>query len=292
MKKFIPLNELLDKFTKKKIGTLIDRLTFLRIFSIWAIIVLTFGLLYFFSSTENGYIVYSATGVNVEKFTDYIYFSFVTGTSIGYGDIHPKGYFKIISILQAIFGLMLLAFVTSKLISIKQDVILSEIYDISFNEKINRLRSSLLIFRQNINRIINKIEENTIRKREIDNSYTYFSSFEDILNEIFSLFGSGENQFKKSIDPVQTELLLNSILNSFEKTNELIIILNQFRPDWRRDITTNLISQCISVNDALFAMINLQKSISEKTIADLNSQKHKIIGLIRSGLSFIPEKKV
>ncbi|MBU0628825.1 MAG: potassium channel family protein [Nanoarchaeota archaeon] len=292
MKKFVPLNDLFDKLKGKGLNTWLDKLTFLRIFLIWTSIIILFGIFYFFLSNNHSYLSYLPQNNTISRLSDSIYFSFITATSTGYGDIIPLGYFKIITIFEVIFGLLLLAFVTSKLISIKQDIILSEIYDISFNEKINRLRSSLLVFRQNLNRVINKIEENSIRKREINDLYIQFSSLEDILTEILSLFDiSSEKQFKKVIDPVHTELLFNSILNSFEKTSELIMILNQSRPDWRREITINLINHCLSMNDTLFSRLNTQKNVSEKTIADLNSQKNKIIDLIKSGLEFIPEKK-
>jgi len=70
-----------------------------------------------------------------------------------------NGFFKLISIFEVVFGLLLLAFVTSKLVSIKQDVILNEIYDISFNERLSMVRSSLLLFRQSLSRMMEKIEE-------------------------------------------------------------------------------------------------------------------------------------
>lgn len=217
---------------------------------------------------------------------DYIYFSFITATSTGYGDILPFGYFKIVTVFEVIFGLLLLAFVTSKLVSIKQDIILNEIYEISFNEKINRLRSSLLIFRQNLGRIIEKIEDNSIRKREINDIYIYASSLEDTLNEISALIGtSGKNYFKKVLDPLNTELLFNSIINSFEKLNELINTLNHSKLDWRREIALNLINKCISLNEVLFTRLSSSKNIADKSIADLNSQKNKVVEMIKNGLT-------
>lgn len=286
MKKFIPLNQLFDKLKSRGFNTWLDKLTFFRIFLIWATIIVIFGFVYYFFADNHSFLFYNPRNNTVRGALDSIYFSFITATSTGYGDILPSGFFKVISIFEVIFGLMLLAFVTSKLISIKQDVILSEVYEISFNEKINRLRSSLLVFRQNLSRIINKVEDNSVRKREINDIYIYISSFEDTLNEIKSLIGtSSQNYFKKVLDPLNTELLFNSVLNSFEKLNELITILNEAKSDWRRDITLDLINRCISLNDALFAKFNSSKNLAEKNIIDLNSQKHKIIEMIKNGLT-------
>jgi len=285
MKKFIPLNQLFVELRNKKLSTWLDKLNFSHIFIIWMSIVVTFGVMYHFLSTPSSLLIYTSNKEQVTNLVDKIYFSFITATTTGFGDIIPLGFFKVVAIFEVISGLLLLAFVTSKLISIKQDIILNEIYELSFNEKINRLRSSLLVFRQNISRIINKIEENSIRKREINDMYIYISSLEDILNDITSLIDiSGKSEFKKVLDTLSTELLFNSIINSFEKLNELITLLNQNKSDWRRDITINLINRCISITDTLFAKLNSSKNLTEKTITDLNIQKNKITEMIKSSL--------
>lgn len=286
MKKAISLNQLFDKLKNRGFNTWIDKLTFFNIFLIWTLIIVIFGLVYYFFTNSHSFLFYSPINHTVRGVLDSVYFSFITATSTGYGDILPSGFFKIITIFEVIFGLMLLAFVTSKLISIKQDVILTEIYEISFNEKINRLRSSLLVFRQNLSRIISKIEENSIRKREINDIYIYISSLEDILNEIASLIGTSDKErFKKVIDPLNTELLFNSILNSFERLNELINILNTAKLDWRRDILLDLINRCISINDSLFGKLNASKNLAEKTMIDLNSRKNSVVDMIKNGLT-------
>ncbi len=286
MKKFITLGELFRKLKIKGFNTFLDRLTFFHILLLWTSVVVGFGLIYYFFTDNFSFLFYNPMKETVKGILDYIYFSFITATSTGYGDILPFGYFKIITIFEVIFGLLLLAFVTSKLVSIKQDIILSEIYEISFNEKINRLRSSLLVFRQNLSRIIDKIEDNSIKKRDVNDIYIYISSLEDTLNEIMALMGSpGKNYFKKSLDQLNTELLIISTIHSFEKLNELITHLNQSKLDWKRDITLNLINKCISLNETLFIRLSSSKNLTDKGISDLNSQKNKVIEMIKNGLT-------
>lgn len=285
MKRFIPLNQLFDKFESKGINTWLDKLTFLHIFSIWASIIVIFGLSYYFFAGSSYFIYDTINKLPLSKVQDAIYFSFIASTTAGFGDFVPKGLFKLVSIFEIIAGVLLIAVVTSKLVSFKQDIILNEIYDISFNEKINRLRSSLLLFRQNLSKIIDKVEENTIRKREVNDAYIYLVSLEDILNEILSLMGtSGKHYFKKVIDPLNTELLFNSVLRSFERLNELIGLLNQNKIEWKRDIILSLIDRTISLNDSLFAKLSSSKNLPDKTISSLASQKDEIIGNIRQGL--------
>ena len=188
MDKFIPLPSMFKKINEKKYFMFLDKLSFLNILLIWIFILIMFGFIYYFFSNATSYLIYSSTGQKVSLLSDNIYYSFITATSTGFGDIIPKGYFKPMGIVEVIFGLILLALVTSKFISLKQNVIINEIYEISFNDHINKIRSSLLLFRQNLVRIINKIEENIIKKRDLSELYSNISSFDDVLNEINWLF--------------------------------------------------------------------------------------------------------
>jgi hypothetical protein len=244
-----------------------------------------FGLAYYLLAGPSTHLLYSVSKIPVDSLSDSIYFSFITATSTGFGDITPVGYFKIISIFEVFFGLVLLAIVTSKLVSIKQDVIMNEIYEISFNERINRIRSSMLVFRQNLSRVISNIESDTIRKREISDLYTYLSSLEDNLNEVANLMQRNNgNSFTKSLDPMISELLFHSITQSFEKLFELISLMNNNNIEWRRKITISLVERCLDTNTRLFEALHKTNSVSEKTYSDLHLHNKKVIEPMRGCL--------
>lgn len=288
MKDFIHVKDLVHHVESKQKGLMswIDKLTFFRIFLVWVCMVIGFGLIYYFFSNGTSFFVNSVDQTRVQKITDLIYFSFVTATTTGFGDIIPIGVFKLVSILEVIFGLLMLALVTSKLVSIKQNMILSELYELSFNEKINRLRSSLLLFRQNISRIITKVEDNTIKKREVAEIYMYISSFDDVLNEMILFFGKGgEFSFTKDIDSVNAELIIMSILNSFEKINELIASFNEKNIDWKRDITISLMDRTIHSSESIFERFVALNKLSAKSISELSERKKKVLSLLRNNIS-------
>ena len=283
---FITINEMFRRLNKiKRFYTILDKLTFLHILLIWSGIVVFFGLLYFLLSNPASFLAYVFNNARVKSLGDNIYFSFISATS-GFSGITANGLFKLLSIFEVICGLLLLALLTSKLVSIKQDVILNEIYEISFRERISRTRSSLLLFRQNINRIIGNIEDGSVRRREISDLYTHFSSLENTLHEVINIFSkTGGAHFVKEIDSLNAELILNSVLNSFERTEELLSTLNKPGMEWRRDITLDLINRCIKANEVLFDRGNSIKNIPEKVLFDFNAQKKKIIDSIKSGLN-------
>ena len=278
-------NLLLSTIRQQALHTWIDRLSFPRIFVLWMVIIIAFGLAYVFFSNGQSYLHYSQLSSNVNTFKDAIYFSFVTATTTGFGDIVPVGTFKMLAVVEVLFGLLLIALVTSKLVSIKQDVILTEIYEFSFEEKLNRLRSSLLYFRQNLNRIMAKVEENRFNKRAIHEINTNLSSFEHVLTETYAIVRRTKHtQFIKNLDPVNAGLILNSIITSFEKFHELIILLDQHKLQWRSDATINLIRKVILLTDELFSKINASHIMTKSISYDVNTRKDKIISQIKGKL--------
>ncbi len=253
--------------------TWIDKLKFSRILVMWIVVILLFGAIYIFFSSQGNFLSYAERG-KVTSFFDAIYFSFVAATTTGFGDILPEGIFKLVAIFEVIFGLLLLALVTSRLVSIKQDAILNEVYEISFSERINRLRSSLLLFRQNIERLIVKAEEKTLKVRDFEMADNYFYSLRDVLEEILGLlFKTKMNYlFVKKLDHINAELIFNSILNSFAKINELFTLSNEIKVNYEKNISTGLITTCIKLCENIFTNLPVH-AIGEKKSEELLKRK-------------------
>jgi hypothetical protein len=200
---------------------------------------------------------------------------------MGFGDILPKGFFKLMSVIEVVFGMLLIALVTSKLVSVKQDIILNEMYDLSISDKINRLRSSLLLFRQNLERIMTKIDDNTLTKREVLSLHIYISSLEDSLNETYILTGKNhKHDFIKGIDPVNAELVFNSVISSYEKMNELITLLDSKKIEWVTDLNKDLLNKCFAITDKSFKRLDEEELVRKETVKDLKTRKERVINNI------------
>ena len=284
MKKFININDIFKNIKKKSVTSWLDKLTFHYILLIWVVVISVFGIVYYFFTNGNSFLLYNKTGEIITSVYDAIYFSFVTATTTGFGDILPSGNFKILSVVEVICGLLLLALVTSKLVSIKQNIILNEIYELSLNERIYRMRSGLLLFRQNISAILGKVEAGKVHKREIADIYMYIASFEDVLSEIINLLEKPKKSITKKVDPVNTELIVNSILYCFNKFNSLIIALNHNKLKWKREVTIGLIKNCIDLNDDVFLSIENSKIISKQAISNLKSRERDLIAEIKKNI--------
>lgn len=208
----------------------------ITIFGIWILIIIIFGAIYLYVGSDNG-LIYTVTGEHVTSIQDALYFSIITATSTGYGDIVPLGANKLISFVEIIIGLIVFALITSKIVGIKQERILHEIYDISLNEKINRIRSSLYLYRADINKISVQLEEKRMRRRELADMWTLANYFEQRIIEIEDMFIEDKYQYTKGIDHINAKLLSNSIVHSMAKTHELLEDLEESKLEWKRQVT-------------------------------------------------------
>jgi len=89
----------------------------------------------------------TGTGTNVRGLLSAVYFSAVTATSVGYGDIVPSGLARVVAIAESIAGLILFGCVVSKFVSRRQETLIGEIHHIAFEDRLGRVRTNLLLVR-------------------------------------------------------------------------------------------------------------------------------------------------
>src|SRR5258708_32500697 len=82
---------------------------------------------------------------DLKGFASALYFSFVTATSIGYGDIVPVGMARVVAVAEAITGLLIFGAVVAKFVSHRQDELMSEIHRVTFEERLDRIETNLHI---------------------------------------------------------------------------------------------------------------------------------------------------
>ena len=267
----------------------LDKLTFFYILFLWVGIIVVFGFAYYLFSGDSSYLLYSVSGESVINLFDHIYFSFITATSTGFGDIIPRGFHKIISIFEVVFGLVLLAFVTSKFIAIKQNVILMEIYEISLHERINRIRSSFLLFRQKLGLLIELTEEKKMRKRDLDELFLHLSSWEDTLHDLLVILQRDQkNEYMAGINSVDLELIFHSLRQSFEKLYELIKALNLSQNEWPTENIIKSIGKCLNLNFYLLELLPKYRNIPSQSIETIREQGKVLRGLINAELGKLP----
>ena len=129
-----------------KLVDLIDRQPTSRLFMLWLAIALFFGMVYWLA----GLVHHSGLAEggrrldgSLQGLISALYFSFVTVTSVGYGDIIPLGMARIAAVVEAILGLLVFGAVISKFVSRRQDQVVAEIHRITFDERLDRIQTNL-----------------------------------------------------------------------------------------------------------------------------------------------------
>jgi rhodanese-related sulfurtransferase len=125
---------------------LIQRRSALQLFLIWIGMILLSGVGYWLAARLGKPALVEAglpVGADLKGLASALYFSFVTATSIGYGDILPLGITRVFAVAEGITALLIFGAVVAKFVSHRQDELVSEIHQITFEERLDRVQTNL-----------------------------------------------------------------------------------------------------------------------------------------------------
>jgi potassium channel LctB len=108
----------------------------------------------------------AGVGTDLRGLLSAVYFSAVTATSVGYGDIVPAGAARVLAIGESIAGLILFGCVVSKFVSRRQEALIGEIHHIAFEERLGRVRTNLLLVRAELQATARLCEGREVPPRE------------------------------------------------------------------------------------------------------------------------------
>jgi hypothetical protein len=126
--------------------SLVDRRSTLQLFLVWIGVILASGFGFWLVALmgERGLVeAGSPVGPGLKGLGSSLYFSFVTATSVGYGDIVPVGVARVMAIAEAVAGLLIFGAVVAKFVSHRQDELVSEIHRVTFEERLDRVQTNL-----------------------------------------------------------------------------------------------------------------------------------------------------
>ena len=121
------------------------------LFALWLEIVLGCGVAYWLMASASPRLALISNGGpvagGVRGLLPALYFSAVTATSVGYGDIVPAGAARVLAVCEGIAGLILFGCVVSKFVSRRQEELIGQIHRIAFEDRLGRVRTNLLLVR-------------------------------------------------------------------------------------------------------------------------------------------------
>lgn len=122
------------------------RLSTFQLFLVWIGTVVLCGLGYWLDALigEHGLVeAGSPVGADLGGLLSALYFSFVTATSLGYGDVVPVGIARVLAVVEAVAALTIFGAVVAKFVSHRQDELVLEIHRVTFDERLDRVQSNL-----------------------------------------------------------------------------------------------------------------------------------------------------
>jgi ion channel len=122
-----------------------------ELFNLWLAIVVACGCVYWALALALPSSLLLSGGGSIDTgargLLSALYFSAVTATSVGYGDIVPTGFARAVAIAESMAGLILFGCVVSKFVSRRQEQLIDDIHHIAFEERLGRVRTNLLLVR-------------------------------------------------------------------------------------------------------------------------------------------------
>ena len=156
----------------------IDETSLPALLLIFVVVIVAFGAFYTcMTPSENG-VIQSSKGSAEFDFFNGLYFSIVTVSSLGYGDMYPVGWSKIAAVTEVILGLGLIGIMIAKLTSRPLSHLVSRLF----------------------------VSATRHRLKEFEDRYSMsFESFRVVLNEIADTYQAtpGGGQLKAQKDPLK-----------------------------------------------------------------------------------------
>jgi|GEM_PF-2197049 len=262
----------------KHVVAVIDRVSIPQIVISWFTLIIVFALVYFAFTFSTTPLLNQGKPLtnDVSGFGNAIYFSFITATTIGYGDIVPQGIAKTFAIVEILISITLLGLLISKLVTQKQAEVLEEIQELGTEESVHAAITELYIFRNDVKDIQEKLF--TIKQKK---NATELTDFEHSLTSLQSALkhlhlATPEHSFEEgSQETMHSALMTNSLTSSLSKLVELLETFNTKKIAWKNESITTTMNECTDMTHALIqqyrALSNNASNMIGEKLEDLNN---------------------
>jgi hypothetical protein len=215
----------LSDSARDDIATLISSVSSRALFLSWALITVVFAGIYWILAEFPGQGPTLFGAAPLGRFFEALYYSIIIGTTTGLGDIVPQGIAKFFTAVQAISSFILLAAFVAKFAARRQEKVLDDIHQLSFDSSFHTIRNGLFIARKDIDAIIKKLlSETSVEKKDWQNLKTALRQMQIFIKHIPDFY---RKTAKTHMFDIDREMLL---IDSLERTlTRLVEALDLFR---------------------------------------------------------------
>ncbi|OGJ60603.1 hypothetical protein A3C37_00040 [Candidatus Peribacteria bacterium RIFCSPHIGHO2_02_FULL_53_20] len=225
--------------TKRRHSIVIEKLLDLpysTLGMLWAGLVLFFAALYF--SLGQWLPAHAPMPIGSESVLrslgDSIYFSVITATTVGYGDILPQGFSKFLAGLQSIIAFFVFGLCISKLVSNKQEIAIRQMHKLTFEDVFRNTREGLYIVRKDFDHIMLQAETlKRIDEEHWENLAVAYKQAQSLIAEIPDFYRGDGDLY--TIDERREQLLQEAAHRTLHRINQLLDTFARSGINWMAD---------------------------------------------------------
>jgi hypothetical protein len=200
-----------------------------RLLGMWFVMVFGLGVFYWLAGRRG---MASLREAGAPLATDWhglataIYFSFVTATSVGFGDVVPVGGVRALAVFEGAAGLLIFGCMVSKLVSQRQEMLVEETHRIAFEDRLDRVRTNLHLVLSDLQSIAGDCAApGTARERSLARLESTTMVFAGELRAIHDLL------YRPRVAPEETALegLLTGLAGNLRELNDLLALVPEAR---------------------------------------------------------------
>jgi len=197
-----------------------------KILLAWAVIILAASTLYFSLSFVPGpHGISKLDTMDLPyRFFNSLYFSIITATTVGYGDLVPHGFAKIIVCFQSVSSFFLATIFVAKLVSHRQEMTLERVHQMTFEHVFHNTRESFFIVRKDFDALIHEVElKHELSAKSWDNLSIAYRQLQNLFEDIPQFYRDDTHLY--TIDEKREVLLIDAVLRTLKRLDHLIDIL-------------------------------------------------------------------
>ncbi len=212
-----------------------NALPYSLLFFFWGSTVALFAFIYFLLSYLPGNGPTGIDGAVLSRFGNSLYYSVITATNTGYGDIVPVGFSRVFAATQSITELFLFALFVAKLVTHRQDLALGEIHKLSFELTFHNIREDLFIARKDFDQIVRTVSDtHTLTPSEWERLTVAYQHLTSLLQEVPNFYNVTSDLY--IIDPRREMLLLEAVQRTIARITRVIAAFDAEKIAWKEHV--------------------------------------------------------
>lgn len=225
------------------------RLPYSTLGLLWGGLVLAFAAMYFSLGQWLPEHAPAPLGTEtlLQRLGDSVYFSVITSTTVGYGDIIPQGLSKALAGLQSVIAFFVFGLCISKLVSNKQEIAIRQMHKLTFEDVFRNTREGLYIVRKDFDHIMAQAEAlKKIDEEHWENLAVAYKQAQSLIAEIPDFYRGDGDLY--TIDERREQLLQEAVHRTLHRINQLLDAFARSGVDWTADaVSVNELKDLITL---------------------------------------------